>query len=1221
LEFRILGPLEVVDGGRPLRLRGTKQRALLAVLVLHANHALSRERLIDELWGTQPPESGPTALQVRVSQLRKSLGAAKERLLTHPGGYELRVESGELDLHRFERLLDEARQATAEDDPALAARALREALALWRGPAFADLQDEPFAPAAIARLAELRAAALEQRIEADLSLGRHAELVPELEALVGEHPLRERLRGQLMLALYRSGRQADALAAFQETRRLLVEELGIEPGPRLQEIERAILVQHPSLEAPATGPDLHPPVEERKLVTVLVAGAAAGDDPERWNAWLGRLRTAAAAEIQAAGGTVQAGVGGVVIGVFGAPAAQEDHVERALAAADALRGRLGEGFPLRVGLETGEVIVDGAGVAGAPVAIAAGLEQSAGAGETVLGERALAFSRARRVSAFVGRDDELGQLRAAYRRSVEEGRPHLATIVGDAGVGKSRLVRELWQALAGEVPAPRLRAGRCLSYGQGLTYRPLGEILLEEIGLRESDSAEAVLERLGGRETLGLVLGLDVAPDLHPLVARDRLRDAWVECVTARAREGPVALLVEDVHWAHDPLFELLERLLDSVRGPLFLVCTARPELTEVRPSWGRRRDAVTLWLEPLAAEAVELMLADVPEDLRERVAERGEGNPFFIEELVELGQSDATVPDTVQAVLAARIDLLSPAAKATIQAASVMGRVFWPGPLRELLDGEPALAPLEERDFVRPRAGTALEGERELFFKHALTREVAYSSVPRAARARLHARFAAWIERFGEGRDEHAAFLAHHFAEAVRPDATDLAWGDDPAELSRLEAAALEWLRRAAELAVGRYEIDEALALLHRALELEETDAARCDLWRSIGRANALKFDGEAFWKAMEAAIRLAPDDATAAEITSALALDVFMRSGMWVARPSVELVESWIARAAQLAEPGTPTRARALVAAACADLEHGAPAAAEALAIAERHEDPELLAVALDAVYLVARAAGDYEEACRVGERRLGLLDRISDPDLQTDIVQSPIPVCIATCRFTTARELARRHDELTAPLTPHHRVHGVSVLAEVEELLGGWEAIRSLESRIEAAVAENAGTPCTRNERSLLLCAVAAAYLGDDAAARRLEVSAEALDLPGKQVLDTPRLRLALHRGDRDRAEELLGRMTAERGWYSTGHSTSLATLTTQLDGLAALGSRAGVEERAEPLLRPGTFLEPFALRALGRVRGDDLLIGRALERFEALDLEWHAAETRALLRRSH
>jgi YVTN family beta-propeller protein len=254
LEFRLLGHLEVSERGRTLDVGSGKQRALLALLLLRGGEAVSTERLIDALWGESPPESAVNSVHIYVSRLRKALGNG--RLETRGHGYALALEPEELDLARFERLLVEGRELLASGRAAPAAETLRSALALWRGPALADFAYEPFAQGEIARLDELRLAALEERVEADLALGRHRELIPELEALVREHRLRERLRAQLMLALYRSGRQAEALEAYQRTRRTLGDELGLEPGRVLQELEHAILRQDAELEVRGRAPGM-----------------------------------------------------------------------------------------------------------------------------------------------------------------------------------------------------------------------------------------------------------------------------------------------------------------------------------------------------------------------------------------------------------------------------------------------------------------------------------------------------------------------------------------------------------------------------------------------------------------------------------------------------------------------------------------------------------------------------------------------------------------------------------------------------------------------------------------------------------------------------------------------------------------------------------------------------------------------------------------------------
>jgi DNA-binding SARP family transcriptional activator len=266
VEFRLLGPLAVFDGERPLVLGGAKQRSVLAILLMHGNEMVTTDHLIDQIWGGTPPARADKNVQVHVSRLRKVLDPG--RLTTHPGGYVLHVEPNEFDVARFEHLAAEARGAA----PSVAARKLREALALWHGPALADLAYEGFAQPEIARLEEMRLVVLEQRIDADLAIGRHAELVGELEALVARHPLQERLRCQLMLALYRSARQAEALEAYRVARRELSEELGLEPSEQLKQLEQAILRQDQSLELEQNGQEHAPlgqsPPPDRTILVV-----------------------------------------------------------------------------------------------------------------------------------------------------------------------------------------------------------------------------------------------------------------------------------------------------------------------------------------------------------------------------------------------------------------------------------------------------------------------------------------------------------------------------------------------------------------------------------------------------------------------------------------------------------------------------------------------------------------------------------------------------------------------------------------------------------------------------------------------------------------------------------------------------------------------------------------------------------------------------------------
>jgi DNA-binding SARP family transcriptional activator len=276
LDFRVLGPLEVVEEHRPVRLGGPKQRATLAILLLNANRVVSVDHLADDLYSGAAPVTAVTQVQRQISELRKQLGSAS--IETRSPGYLIRLIPEQLDLSRFENLVDAGSRALASADAQRASDLLCKALRLWRGTPLSDFRHEPFAQSSIGRLEEIRLAALEDRLEADLMLGRHSELVGELEALVAEYPLRERLRGQLMRALYRSGRQAEALGVYQATREALVGEFGIEPSLPLQQLERAILNQDPALTAEPGHCASPLPTKESKRTLLVVAEAEDGID-------------------------------------------------------------------------------------------------------------------------------------------------------------------------------------------------------------------------------------------------------------------------------------------------------------------------------------------------------------------------------------------------------------------------------------------------------------------------------------------------------------------------------------------------------------------------------------------------------------------------------------------------------------------------------------------------------------------------------------------------------------------------------------------------------------------------------------------------------------------------------------------------------------------------------------------------------------------------------
>lgn len=835
--------------------------------------------------------------------------------------------------------------------------------------------------------------------------------------------------------------------------------------------------------------------------------------------------------------------------------------------------------------------------------------------------------------AFVGRDEQMNLLDQTFDEVSLSGQPRLVTILGDAGVGKTRLLREFWERLGERSPEPLRRTGRCLSYGEGVTYWPLAEILREQLRISESDPSGTVLEQLGTRPILGLALGLDVGRDLHPLAARDRFQDAWVEFVQGMTSERPLVMLVEDIHWGEDLLLDLLERLVADARSPLLLVATARPELLESRPGWGSRLPGTSVTLEALPPDDTGLMLDELlggslPRGLREVVVARAEGNPFFVEELlgtlIDLKllvrdgaawrlvglPADFAVPDTIQAVVAARVDLLEAADKQGLQAASVIGRIFWAGPVYELVtEGYPNLRVLEERDFVRRRSSSSISGDREYAIKHAVTREVAYESLPKARRAHMHAAFARWLEGNGLGRDEFASLLAHHYAQAVRPDDADLAWMDRAAELAALRDRAIEWLHHAAALAMGRMEIDDALVLLHRAIELESRPEQLSDLWHAVGRANILKFDGEAFWTAMQASLDATSDKSRAAEVYADLGFQTSLRAGMWKRKPDPQLVAGWTDRALDLADRASPARAKSLLARVNEHPAGSEQAAQEALDIADAVDDVELRSFAFEALSSIAMTGGDYDAASDWAQRRVDLVPELSDPDHISLIYGFTADSFIGAGRFDDARRNAVAYDAVARRLSPHHRLHAAHVLVEVDALAGRWEAVRALMPRAESAVTANADTPCVLEDVVLLWCALSNVYLGANDEAKRLERVVAGLGREGYGYRFPIDVEIAVARDDRTALERILS------DWAPAGLS-DLRGLVARLDALVKLERRADIEADAPKLRIPGSYLEPFALRSLGWARVDTQMIKSAIDRFVGMGMPWHAEQTKSI-----
>ena len=687
-QFRILGPIEVdLADGRRARVPRGRPLSLLGLLLVRRGAATAVDRIVDELWEGDGPRHARNAVQLLASRLRGALG---EGLVVYEGGgYALRV--GALDAEQFEERFALGREELASGEPWDAADTLRGAIELWRGPALADVADERFAQPEIARLDDLRLNCLSERIDADLACGRHAEVAGELDALVREHPLRERLRGQQMLALYRAGRQADALAAYRDARHALVDGLGIEPSPRLRELEAAILRQDVAEPAPPPRRPGPRAPDSRRWVTCAFAQLAdrdevAGLDPESLRAALEQLHAAARAACRSHGGSVAELRSDAVLAVFGIPVAHEDDALRAVRAARELTGPLPFGLRARCGLGTGEVVVaPSPPIIGEAAATAERLARSAARGEIRLAESTWQSVRhaaraaehpgggyllrsidpdapaiGRRLDLpLIGREAEVELLRATYARVVGERAPELLTVLGEPGIGKSRLVAEL-HAIAGE--GATVLTGRCPAYGEGITFWPLREAVLHVRGGRSADelAAELAIPAVAVRRVAAAV-GIEEGE------AGEDTDWAFLVLFGALARRRPLVLVVDDAHWAEPALLDLLLELLARLPDvPLLVVWVARPDQLKRRPERG-----VELVLRSLSRTESESLVAAMggvrlePDEDR-RVIDAAGGNPLFLEQLVAYvgeGRSADALPPALHALLSARLDAWTPPA------------------------------------------------------------------------------------------------------------------------------------------------------------------------------------------------------------------------------------------------------------------------------------------------------------------------------------------------------------------------------------------------------------------------------------------------------------------------------------------------------------------------------------------------------------------------------
>ena len=982
MEFRILGPLELVAGDRLVALGGAKQRAVLAVLLLHLNEVVTSGRLIDAVWGERVPATAAKSVQVYVSGLRRALRSARVddpddcTLLTRHGGYVLQLDPGRVDAHRFERLVLDARQDLDAGETASAADTLRVALGLWRGAPLTDFAYEAFAQAEIVRLEELRLAALETRIDADLDLGRHAALIGELEALVMRHPARERLAAQLMVALYRSGRQADALDVYRRARAHLDAELGLEPGVELRALQLAVLNQSVS-----------PPAAER-------APATAGTSEDTTGHHVKHARR---------------------------PSGEPRHPPETVTAGP----MSGHDLPGPLGLTS--------------------------------------------ALPFVGRLHEQAMLRSLIPTAEGDGL-RLVLVGGEAGSGKSRLVREF----SGEVAAE----GALVLYGacDGMVRPPYGPFVEALDHLARVVDAKELRAALGptGGELVRLLPHLPsrvrgLAPPVagDPDTERHRLHMAVTDLLAGVSQRRPVLLVLEDVHWSDPPTLVLLRHLMRAGgRARLLVVATFRdtgPELpaalSEALADLRRSDNAVRLRLMGLSGDEIGDFVrlaagADGEPELAGSIGDLTDGNPFLVCELwralvdspavqvvdgrirVSALPAELGSPESVREVVSQRLARLQPGTSELLELAATAGSEFELEVVRLAHVGTETelLSALDEA--VSSGMLAELPSRRLTYrFTHELFRRALYDEFSGLRRAELHLRVAEALERSGACSGRALADLAHHF-EAAAPVAGT--------------ARGVDYNVRAAREASAALAFDEAAERLRVALGLGIPDA--------VERGQALLELGVARNRAGREADALAPL-AEAAEIARELGdADLLARVAIEyetacvrppiIDRDAGELLEE---AAAALGEQRSLLRVRVLGRLARAldrsgATGRGSTVRAKAVPLAHEVGDPAALAFVLSNSYW-GRGTPRDRVLEMVTEAR-ALAEQAGDLELRAEAMNYRAALLVELCDLDSARReaaAARANAERVAqPFHLHVAEHDGSAIALCQGRLAEAEAM---------------------------------------------------------------------------------------------------------------------------------------------------------------------------------
>jgi DNA-binding SARP family transcriptional activator len=1305
LRLWLLGGFWAEVGGQPVPERRWHRRkacSLVKLLALAPRHRLHREQLMDILWPGLPPDAAGANLRKAVHFARQAIGAEALRsrddsIWLEPGG--LWVDA------------DAFQAAVAAGDAA-------GALGLFRGDLLPDDRFEPWAEERrelfrmqLFRLALRLAAELEQAEE----LGRASsvlERVVELDALNEEAHLR------LARVQAKAGHRHLALRTCLQIHERLRQELGEKPSAEAGRLRDDIV-------AGRIGPDTEPAaglrpasggenflIEERRLVTaVAVLSASSHRGTEAGHT---RRETAdrSCEVFQAWGGSAERSDDGS-IAVFGLPLLHENDAGLALSAALEIVGR--SAAPVRIGVHTGEVVGQPlpalTGIAGSALIIAHRLAEAAKPGTVLVSERThrsagtqFVFAgpvsvagpagepavRARRMlsshhaapewdvpgdSPFVGRRFDLDAIAALFEDVVATGQPRMVTVVGPAGIGKSRLAREAIIAVSRCHRSARILTGRCVAAERGMTWWPLAELLHQLCGISVEDSAETAAAKLREGVTSILIRAGFADDELDPVVfalaataaiavpdnpldrseptlVADELGRTWPRFLSACAARAPTLIVIEDLHWAGQQMLEMVERLATRGDGPYLLVGTTRPELLQSGRGFGAGIEGFsTISLRALSdADSATLLrqlpvAQQIPDQIAGEILARSEGNPFFIEQLAFHLAHDPgnSLPDALYAVLAARIDALPVPERRVLQEAAVYGRVFWAAALSSAVPGIDVVAELrrlERRALVSLRPRSTLGDRAEYAFKHVLVRDVAYASLPADRRVRAHAEASSWIEAVaGDRPEEFIELIAFHDVEAAGEPG---AWHRD-AEYDRIRTRAYTHALQAASSARRRSAVDNALRLDRQALQLSSGERERIGALTALGDDCRAGFRGDDGRHHYEQALRLARGNATLdperARLCARLAYMMAMFPGSFRVSPDPIEVDRLVDEGLAAAGGDEASQARLLVAKGIsARLWRGSEPFGQgtrpdpspiservasvhtALKVGDRAGLDDLIDSANAALSILYGVAGRYGDALAVAERRLARAQTRPRQELVDALRTAAVLTITIKGDFETGLELARRCHALARDAVAHQRMHVTWPLLASLYHLGRWDEMFPIAEEHMAAYAQEPAAECQFVRDGPLIAASALAHMG------RMEQARSLAAIPGDPAADPDTASdwqawYLVASGDPAAARAIAAPKALEGRSFGPQHAMVV------VEALAALEDWSALDEilpHARAATAGNALLEPFCDRALGLMtaaasdrRSARKHLVRALSGFEKFKVQYQATRTRQIM----